>query len=177
MTRDEFLARLEGVNRTRDRCTARCPAHKDRHASLVIGEGTDGRVLVHCFAGCTATEITAAVGVELRDLFPEGEGGRSIPSRTPATVQHPPGCTLAAYSEAKRLPVEFLESIGLSEITYMKHPAVRMPYSDAAGNEICVRFRVGLNGGVRIKAKAGSKLYLYGLDRGGHALATPATSC
>jgi hypothetical protein len=169
MTRDEFLARLEGVKRTGDRCAARCPAHEDRNASLTIGEGDDERVLVHCFAGCSAAEITAAVGVELRDLFPEGGGGRSIPSRTPATVQHPPGCTLQAYAQAKRLPVEFLESLGLSEITYMRHPAVRMPYSDAAGNELTARFRVGLNGGVRVKAKAGSKLYLYGLDRLAHA--------
>jgi putative DNA primase/helicase len=50
---------------------ARCPAHDDRHASLSIGAGDDGRVLLHCHARCTPDAICAAAGLELRDLFPE----------------------------------------------------------------------------------------------------------
>jgi len=50
---------------------ARCPAHDDRHASLSIGAGHDGRVLLHCHARCTPDAICAAAGVELRDLFPD----------------------------------------------------------------------------------------------------------
>ena len=30
---------------------------------------------------------------------------------------------------------------------------------------MCIRFRVSLNGDVRVKAKSGSKLHLYGLNR------------
>ena len=32
--------------------TARCPAHDDRRPSLSVSDGLDGRVLVHCHAGC-----------------------------------------------------------------------------------------------------------------------------
>ena len=36
------------------------------------------------------------------------------------------GCTLVAYGVAKRLPIEFLREIGLSEISYQRAPAVRI---------------------------------------------------
>lgn len=52
-----------------ERYVARCPAHSDRAPSLSVREGDDGRALVHCFAGCTAQEIVAALGLDLRDLF------------------------------------------------------------------------------------------------------------
>jgi len=52
--------------------TARCPAHDDHHPSLRIGIGADGRVLLHCHAGCTAEQIVAALGLKMADLFPAG---------------------------------------------------------------------------------------------------------
>lgn len=60
---------------------ARCPAHDDRAPSLAIKEGSDGTVLLHCFAGCSAHEIVSAVGLELSDLFPKSESGK--PQRKP----------------------------------------------------------------------------------------------
>jgi hypothetical protein len=73
MTFDEILALLEGVKCTDDGATARCPAHDDRHASLSVGEGADGRILLHCHAGegCPLEAITAALGIAVTDLFPE----------------------------------------------------------------------------------------------------------
>jgi hypothetical protein len=46
-------------------------AHGDRHPSLHISEGRDGRVLLKCFAGCTIESICAAAGLTLSDLFTE----------------------------------------------------------------------------------------------------------
>lgn len=43
----------------------------DRSPSLSIRETSDGTFLLHCFAACTAADIVAAVGLELRDLFPD----------------------------------------------------------------------------------------------------------
>jgi putative DNA primase/helicase len=37
---------------------AKCPAHDDNRASLSIGEGRDGRVLVRCHAGCDVDTVT-----------------------------------------------------------------------------------------------------------------------
>jgi 5S rRNA maturation endonuclease (ribonuclease M5) len=41
--------------------TARCPAHDDRHASLSINESDDGRILVHCHAGCSQDDLIASL--------------------------------------------------------------------------------------------------------------------
>jgi hypothetical protein len=72
MTADELVARLEGVReRGPGKWSARCPAHEDRSPSLSILE-TDDRIVVHCFAGCEASAICDALGIELRDLFRRG---------------------------------------------------------------------------------------------------------
>ena len=48
---------------------AECPAHDDQRASLSIAEGDDGRVLLHCHAGCTTKAVCDALGLQLSDLF------------------------------------------------------------------------------------------------------------
>lgn len=58
---------------------ARCPAHDDHNESFQLSEGDEGRALVKCFAGCSAEEIVGALGLELRDLFPERQE-RRVPS-------------------------------------------------------------------------------------------------
>jgi CHC2 zinc finger len=61
----DVLDQLDGVKRTRRGWSTRCPAHRDRSPSLSIAEGTDdGRLLFHCFSGCTYHEIVAALGIE-----------------------------------------------------------------------------------------------------------------
>jgi hypothetical protein len=68
---DAMLSRLEGVKRTGNGIwLARCPAHQDKSPSLSIREADDNKVLIHCFAGCSAHEIVSAVGLEITDLFP-----------------------------------------------------------------------------------------------------------
>src|ERR1700674_2728127 len=47
---------------------AQCPTHPDRKASLSIEE-KNGRILLHCFAGCTLQAICVAAGIEMRELF------------------------------------------------------------------------------------------------------------
>jgi hypothetical protein len=64
-----LLDRLDGVKAAgAGRWMARCPAHNDGRASLSIRD-TDGRVLVHCFAGCDTRAVLGALGLEFRDLF------------------------------------------------------------------------------------------------------------
>jgi hypothetical protein len=67
---DRVLAHLEGVRRSGDGWTARCPHHDDRQASLSIKEGADGRVLLHCFAGCGNADVVVSAGLAFVDLFP-----------------------------------------------------------------------------------------------------------
>lgn len=51
------------------RWMCKCPAHEDRGPSLSIRELEDGRVLIHCFAGCGAGEVLAKIGLRMSDLF------------------------------------------------------------------------------------------------------------
>jgi hypothetical protein len=69
---EKLLSRLDKVKRTgQGRWAARCPAHDDKGPSLSIRELDDGRVLLHCFAGCDVHEVLSAVGLEISDLFPD----------------------------------------------------------------------------------------------------------
>lgn len=85
MSADTLLSHLDGVRRTGpDRWLAKCPAHKDRTASLSIRELDDGRTLVHCFAGCEVHDVLASVGIEMDALFPPRPvGHQQRPERRP----------------------------------------------------------------------------------------------
>lgn len=83
------------------------------------------------------------------------------------------GCTLQAYADLKRLPVECLKGFGISEITYCAAPALKIPYLDDTGQELAVRFRIAADNGNarhdRFRWRKGDKPCLYGLHRLGDA--------
>lgn len=66
------LARLENFRQAGPgRWRAPCPGHGGKDFNLAIRELPDGTVLLKDWShGCTADDITAALGLELRDLFP-----------------------------------------------------------------------------------------------------------
>lgn len=67
-----LLQRLLKVRGRRNNTwTACCPAHADSNPSLAIKLLEDGRVLVHCFGGCSVEEVLGSVGLSLTDLFPD----------------------------------------------------------------------------------------------------------
>lgn len=67
---DIVLERLDEARPCGTGWRACCPAHGDTNPSLSISEGADGRVLMHCFAGCSIEDVVYALGLEMRDLFP-----------------------------------------------------------------------------------------------------------
>jgi hypothetical protein len=75
---ERLLPLLQGVRRSGKGWTARCPAHDDAHASLSVRATDGGALLVKCHAGCSAAAVVAAVGLELRDLFPAPEPPRRL---------------------------------------------------------------------------------------------------
>lgn len=82
-----ILEHLQGVRKTGpDKHIARCPAHADKRPSLTIRELSDGRVLLHCFAGCDTEDVLAAVGLTFSDIMPErlGDFPRVRPAFTAA---------------------------------------------------------------------------------------------
>jgi hypothetical protein len=68
---DDLLARLEGVTGDNGQWYAKCPAHDDRHASLSVALGRDGRILLSCHKEppCELEAIAHGVHVAVRDLF------------------------------------------------------------------------------------------------------------
>ncbi len=106
---DIILARLQGVRKTGDGYTARCPAHDDRQQSLSIGEGKDEEVLLHCFAGCGVEDIVSAMGLAMADLYPARERSNARPA-APSR-----GVTVEDLARDKGLPVELLKSVGVEQ--------------------------------------------------------------
>lgn len=71
MSAHDIVSRLDHCRQVGgDRWMAKCPAHDDRGPSLSIRDAGDGRTLIHCFAGCGAVDVLAAIGLELSDLYP-----------------------------------------------------------------------------------------------------------
>jgi P4 family phage/plasmid primase-like protien len=73
MNTTQFLSLLQGVKKSGNGWTAKCPAHDDGTASLSISEGSDGRTLLHCHAGCTPEAICDKQNLTLADLYPPKE--------------------------------------------------------------------------------------------------------
>jgi DNA-binding transcriptional ArsR family regulator len=181
---EDVLDKLEVASRNGEKAMSYCPAHDDRTNPSLSLKTENGKLLLHCFAGCRPEEIVSEIGLEMKDLFSEGGGGSSIPPNTPARLhaqsenphsngqneraiddarpEH--GCTLKEYSEEKKLPIDFLRGLGLRDVTYSEKPAVRVPYPDEEGQEVAVRFRVSLDGSEKFRWRSGDKPRPYGLS-------------
>src|SRR5438105_2268551 len=80
------LPRLEARKQRAGGWMARCPAHTDRERSLSLRLADDGRLLLNDFGGCRTEDIVAALGLELRDLFPDGRVPAARRARRPAVT-------------------------------------------------------------------------------------------
>lgn len=68
----------DSPKKSRSGYEARCPAHEDRHRSLSIGLGDDGRVLLDCHTGCSTDNVLAAMGLDWADLFEKSQTGNPV---------------------------------------------------------------------------------------------------
>ena len=82
MQLDEFLTRLDGVKKTGPtQYMACCPvksAHKhgDRAPSLSVGKGNNGSIVFYCQGGCSQESVLQALGLSMKDLFPDEDRPR-----------------------------------------------------------------------------------------------------
>lgn len=76
MQLEDVLRRLNGVKRSGGGYSARCPAHEDKNASLSVKQGDNGGIVLHCHAGCTPEQVVGALGLSMKDLFPDGDRPR-----------------------------------------------------------------------------------------------------
>ena len=77
---EKFIERLQVCRPSgKGKWIAQCPAHDDRSPSLSVKEAEDGRLLIHCHAGCGANDVIASLGLEFDDLYPETDRERYDP--------------------------------------------------------------------------------------------------
>jgi len=74
----DFLAKIETVvghrpKRSSGGYSCRCPSHEDTNPSLFVSEGSDGKILLKCYAGCSVEEICSKLRLTVSDLFPKQE--------------------------------------------------------------------------------------------------------
>jgi hypothetical protein len=72
----QLLVERLHAKRSGDGWKAKCPMHDDRDPSLSIREGSDGRALIKCHAGCSTDDVLTALGLTRRDLFPVTSHGQ-----------------------------------------------------------------------------------------------------
>jgi 5S rRNA maturation endonuclease (ribonuclease M5) len=76
---------------------AHCPAHNDAEPSLSVTESY-GRILLHCFAGCSVDTICIALGITLKDLRTDQDFERRITFE----VRDPNGALVALHERIER---------------------------------------------------------------------------
>jgi hypothetical protein len=93
---EDVLDRLDVASRNGEKAMSFCPAHDDRTNPSLSLKVENGKLLLHCFAGCRPEDIVSKVGLGMQELFAEGGGGLL----SPRTRLH--ACTLRAKT---RIPM------------------------------------------------------------------------
>jgi hypothetical protein len=142
MTVAEILSRFQEPVRTGDQWLVKCPAHDDRQASLAIREGDDGRILLHCHAGCSRSNILAALGLEAADLFPPKSGAPSSLGTIDATYDYCDAGGHLLYQVVRYRPKDFRQRCpdGHGGWIHKLNGVARVPYRlpDLKGREAIV---------------------------------------
>jgi putative DNA primase/helicase len=165
--------------RSKTHITCPYPGHDDRHPSW---RWDTAAAKAHCSCDSSASIFDVIMkmrGVgfqEARAAAAEMIGRADLIDADDSAA----GLTLEEYADAKRLPVDWLRSIGVGASRYgpAKAPAVKTVYSRPNGEPMSVRFRVNLNGDKKKRHfwRKGDKVCLYGgqwaadLPKAGYAI-------
>ncbi len=77
MNAEQIARALGGARRVGDGWLAHCLAHDDRTPSLALNDSPDGKVLIHCHAGCSQADVIA--GLKARGLWSAGATAQGSP--------------------------------------------------------------------------------------------------
>jgi hypothetical protein len=78
---ENLLNRLESVRPCGEGYRADCPNGHRSRGNLSIKQCDDGRILIHCFSGCSLNEILDATGLRIADIMPERINYKSSPQQ------------------------------------------------------------------------------------------------
>jgi putative DNA primase/helicase len=123
---------------------ARCPVHEDRSPSLSISAGKDGKVLVHCHAGCDQRDLIVAL--QERGLWQTTGRLLGIASKPRRRIVEQPDSEALRRSAAALAIWQASHAAGGTPVaTYLRSRGLYVPASPA------LRFHAGLkhpSGGV-----------------------------
>lgn len=134
---EQILDKFNGVKEFDGYHMAFCPAHENTKTRALSISQKDGKVLLHCFAGCKGEDIAKAAGIPLQSLFLDA----------PKLQGKPEILTISALAYRKKLPVEFLAKFAREILgVQLKHKyglgkgkdnwgGLHLVYKDLAGNE------------------------------------------
>jgi len=105
MDASELIKRFDNGRQNGKGYSARCPAHDDEKNSLSVDTGDDGRLLLHCHAGCPAADVVRAVGLTLRDLMPSSNGNGK--GQIVATYDYHDASGKVIYQAVRLVPKSF----------------------------------------------------------------------
>lgn len=179
---DELARRGIGPVRSYGRqVTYRCPlpGHDDTEPSFTVYTDENRFKCYGCDRHGSIIDLIAELDGRdtkevIRELMPERGGGGTpagngakAQQSTDASASHEAevGCTVERLAEKCGLRPELLESFGVADFSYLKKPAVHIPYRDADGKELAVQIRRALDKDQmenRFAWRKGSKPTLYG---------------
>lgn len=131
---------------------ALCPFHQDSHATN-FSVSERGYKCFACGVRGGLPQLAQHLGVAVRNPRHHGPAVRN------------PGLTLPQYATAKKLPLDFLQGLGVEETQGRYGPYLVMPYRDESGRVLATRRRYSLQGKKRFAWQKGSRLIPYGLWR------------
>lgn len=139
---------------------ALCPFHNDSS----IGSFSVSERGFRCFA-CGASGGLHQLNDKLHGFDTATYRERIVTVAKPKRWLDSPEVNLTQYAAAKRLPVEFLQGLGLKTVNWFGRNVVEMPYMDMDGSMLSKRFRTSMTGADRFRWAKGSKVMPYGLWR------------
>lgn len=122
-----ILNKLGPVRKQGKEYIGRCPAHADKTPSLSVSTGDDGRVLLHCHAGCATDSILGKIGLEAKDLFADNGHKQTEP---PATYDYTDATGKLLYQVCRKVGKHFSQRRpdGSGGWVYNLNGVQRVPY-------------------------------------------------
>jgi len=179
---DDVLSKIPGAKQSGEDWAAPCPlpGHKTPSGHLTLKDAGN-KALVSCWGGrhsyqdiCRWLDFSSLV------YSKKSNGKHRVNGKARYSVKPPDNCkkktvtpypsqgvTVEVLAAAKRLPTDFLKSLGVSDFRYCGQHTVRIPYYDETGTEAGIRFRLSLmaGDGERFKWRKGDHAMPYGLQK------------
>jgi len=132
MNLEAVLQRFRGVRRNGSGWMAQCPAHADKNPSMSVSE-RNGRILIHCFAGCTTEAVCEALGIKVSQLFTEpGTRSKPLPPRVRSAQRQITGLRNRLTRCDRELPVTVVHASRENP-----DPAIARALALAVEGELC----------------------------------------